>query len=131
MPEDHGIEVDRFALIRLDENAHFLCGEVTGDKLFNQIVGLFDVERLQSLVSGDEFHPDFFFFDGQRYEGDRLEKIVPKYLADARDSGLRREDQVKFYKEANHLLNLCPITRAIIGRYFQWRVSGEVFHHAE
>ena len=128
--DDHGIEVDRLVLIRLPGDSRLLSGEIADGRPFNQIVGLFDVERLQSIYAGHEFLPDLCFFNGERYTDDEFHEVLPKYLEHVRaEPGpglprLRRPDQCEYYESAEVRFNFCPISRAIIGRYYEWRDSG-------
>lgn len=125
LPEDQGIEVDRIALIRLHEDARFLCGEIFNNQLCNQMVGLFHVERVRELFDGNAFHPDYIDFDGNRYPREELEKLRDTSLDGLRSRGLRRDDQVAFYDQASVKFNFCPITRSMIKRYYEWERSGE------
>ena len=129
-PDDHGIEVDRFVLIRLPGDTRLYSGEIADGRPFNHIVGLFDVSRLQPLYAGHEFVPDIFFFNGERHDGSELPTILPDYLKHVRAepspgySRLRREDQIVHYEESKVRFDFCPISRAVIGRYYHWRDTG-------
>lgn len=129
-PDDHGLEADRFVLIRLPGEACLLCGEIADGRPLNQIVGLFSVDRMESLLSGREFRPDLLFHSGRRFDGDRLDEVLPAYLAHVRAdpppglAPLRRQDQNEYYDAAEVRYDLCPISRAMIGRYYEWRAGG-------
>ncbi|MEK6260415.1 MAG: toll/interleukin-1 receptor domain-containing protein [Planctomycetota bacterium] len=129
-PDDHGIEVDRFVFIRAPGDTRLFCGEISDGRPLNHIVGLFEVSRLQPLYSGHEFVPDLFFFNGERYDGSRLPEILPQYLRHVGAepppglSRMRREDQIRHYEELTVRFDFCPISRAIIGRYYQWLDAG-------
>ncbi|MCA9056069.1 MAG: toll/interleukin-1 receptor domain-containing protein, partial [Planctomycetaceae bacterium] len=131
-PDDQGIEVDRLVLIRLPGDSRLLSGEISDGAPFNQIVGLFDVERLRTIYPGNEFLPDLCFFNGERCTADEFHTVLPKYLAHVRSEPgpglprLRRPDQCEFYEAAQVRYDVCPISRAIIGRYYDWREQGGV-----
>lgn len=118
-PPDHGIEVDRVGLVRLSGDIRFLDGEIVKETLMNHVVGLFDVKCFHGL-SGNHFLPDRVFFDGQEHDPQQLENAIRQFLNHVQSSGLRRPDQVQDYQQASERFNLCPITRAVIKRYFEW-----------
>lgn len=118
-PPDHGIEVDRVALVRLSGDIRFLDGEMVKETLFNHVVGLFDVQTFQHR-NQNEFRPDRVFFDGQEFDPRQLGETIQQYLKHVHESGLRREDQIADYRDAKEKFDLCPITHAVINRYFDW-----------
>lgn len=125
-PADHGIEADRLALIRVPGDVQFLDGEIANGHLFNHVVGLFHVERFGQVFQNGlhEFRPDFYFFNGQRFETTALQASITEYIASLEAKHLRRPDQKQHYLDAEVRFDLCPISRAVIGRYFGWRESG-------
>jgi len=117
--EDFGIEIDRVAVIKVDEGAVLLDGEVSKDHLINRPVGLFDVDRLdRELQDGaDEFLPDVFFFDGIRYDaGAELHDVIENdYLPGVQPVRLREETE--HYTACQSRFDLCPVTRRLLRRY--------------
>ena len=136
-PDDHGIEVDRFVFIRAPGDTRLYSGEISDGRPLNHIVGLFDVSRLKPLRSGHEIKPDIFFFNGERYDGSRLPEILPHYLKHVGAepppglSRLRREDQIRYYEELTVRFDFCPISRAIIERYYEWLDAGVEQAHVQ
>jgi hypothetical protein len=121
-PADHGIEVDRVALIRLSGDVRFLDGEIVEETLLNHVVGLFETSALEGdRLASAEFKPDRVFFNGQEFDPGQLEGAIAQYLRHVEASGLRRDDQVADYARAEPRFDLCPISRAVIERYFEWR----------
>ena len=119
--EDYGIEVDRVARIRLEEKAVLLDGEICGNDLLNQPVGLFDTDRMDRLVrsGATDFRPDRFFFDGRSCKVPDLESVVKQeYLRYT--AGFRSSDQGQELESQPNWFNLCPVTRQIISRYLAW-----------
>lgn len=127
--EDFGIEVDRVARIRVEGEALLLDGEMEGNDLLDQPVGLFETDRTDSLVrsGATDFRPDRFFFGGRPYEPQDLVRIINKgYLASR--SPRRSEAQRKQLESQPNWFDLCPVTRQIISRYLAWeeRISTQV-----
>lgn len=119
-PPDHGIEVDRVALIRLSGDIRVLDGECANDLLFNHVVGLFEVKKFQPLLSGQNFLPDRVFYDGKEFSPDRMPHVIEHYLDETRQKSLRTPEQITEYQQAEVRFDLCPISRAVIQRYFGW-----------
>jgi hypothetical protein len=125
-PEDNAIEVDRIAFINLGKGVTLLDGEHRNGMLLNEVIGLFEVEKMRDL-SRTEFIPDKVFFDGREWpckenvaEGRReeLAGAIGEYLTSptlVRSAGLRRA-----YGEAPIKYDLCPITRSIVRKFFDW-----------
>jgi hypothetical protein len=133
-PEDGAIELDRIAFINLGKGVTLLDGEHRNGKLLNEVIGLFEVEKMRDL-SRAEFVPDVVFFDGgTRALPDRdaagrlpeLSKIVEEYLKSPtleRSAGERTA-----YRKTASKYDLCPISRAVIGRFFQWEKEEREIH---
>lgn len=119
-PEDHGIEVDRVALIRLNGNIRVLDGEGFNGKLFNHVVGLFEVQSFFKQLKGQTFKPDRVFHDGKEFNPDQLQKVIDSYLSQVRKDRLRSSKQVADFERTRRRFNLCPISRAVAERYQRW-----------
>jgi len=124
--EDGSIELDRIAFINLGKSVTLLDGEHKNGRILNQVVGLFEIETMRDLAR-KEWIPDVVFFDGRRQrmgkKTDRgrlkaLAVIVEKYLAGPTLGRKRGERQA--YQETEAKYDLCPITRSIIARFFEW-----------
>jgi hypothetical protein len=125
-PEDNAIEVDRIAFINLGKGVTLLDGEHRNGMLLNEVIGLFEVEKMREL-SRTEFIPDKLFFDGREWPfNENVPEVRREVLADAvgeylksptlvRSPGLRRA-----YREAPIKYDLCPITRSIVRKFFEW-----------
>ena len=125
-PEDNAIEVDRIAFINLGKGVTLLDGEHRNGMLLNEVIGLFEVEKMRDL-SRTEFIPDKVFFDGQEWpfkenvpEGRReeLAGAIGQFLKSP--TLVRSEDLRLAYREVPIKYNLCPITRSIIHKFFEW-----------
>ena len=119
-PADHGIEIDHMALIRLNGDIICLDGEISGDRLHNHVVGLFELKYFPGMLSGTKFLPQRVFFDGMEYQPQMLDEVIGMYLKHLQESKLRDKDQIAKYEKAKKKFNLCPISREVIGRYFKW-----------
>lgn len=115
---DFGIEIDRIAKLSIDEDAVIIDGELAGDEPINQIVGLFEVTRLnrELAVGTRRCTPDRCFWDGHEFQPSHFEQVLNQgYFRQSRFRGAtesRRE-----YRLAREKLDLCPVTRRIIARY--------------
>jgi TIR domain len=116
-PDDNAIEVDRWALINLRGDASIVDGEFTS-VLVNRIVGMFRVEGFEKRLDNEELRPDFHFFDGEKKDPSDLNDDLESNLASLGD--FRSPRQLQEYREAETRLDLCPITRRVIKRYYQW-----------
>ena len=119
--EDHGIEVDRVARIRLEDEALLLDGELWGHELLNQAVGLFETDRTDSLVRSGamDFRPDWFFWDGRNHDSQDLESIIKQgYLPHT--ERFRSDRQREQLESRPNWFGLCPVTRQVISRYLAW-----------
>lgn len=123
-PQDNAIEVDRFALINLKGNIGILDGEILLGELYNRLIGLFKVATFDRRSETRNFVPDRYFHSGKVGElkdfGPALEKSIMAV------GELRSTAQLAEYQDHQHKLDLCPITRAVIGRYFEWGRAGDL-----
>lgn len=83
--EDFGIEVDRIARIRLDEDVAMFDGELQGrsGKLVNRVIGLFRTDKVHRLITSKRWRalkPDRFFFNGEGYKGADFDRVVENYF---------------------------------------------------
>lgn len=117
--EDYGIEVDRIAKLKIDEDCILCDGEMTEGIPLNRLVGLFDVDKIdvEKLGSGHTYYPDFFFYNGKRWEPGELEKKTDEYLRGVETR--RSPEEVEAYRgiHMDRRYNLCPVTRRIILRH--------------
>ncbi|MCL2114653.1 MAG: toll/interleukin-1 receptor domain-containing protein [Methanobrevibacter sp.] len=116
--EDFGIEVDRVAKLNLDDHAIFLNGELVDGQLINAPVGLFEVHRMKKLLAEGvtEFIPDFFFYDGEKFEGEDILKktIVNKFIPYICEI-LPEWDRTE-WENCIRPFNLCPVARGVLER---------------
>ena len=113
---DFGIEIDRIAKLRVDEEAVLLDGEIFHNDPINQIVGLFDVRRLNDSLDSDEFLPDLCFYGARRIHPARFQSTLDEYLRQRwrrKESAASRQEFTRSRKK----FDLCPVTRRIIARY--------------
>jgi hypothetical protein len=123
-PEDNGIEVDRVALIKLEENINIYDGEITRGIPCNRLVGLFQVDLLRrELKNGKlkrfDFRPQRLFFDGQEEKPERLEELTERETLPAQ-AGLRTEEEKQRFRDEPKKFDLCPVTRNLAQRYMMW-----------
>lgn len=122
--EDFGIEIDRIAIINLDDDVILCDGELYrnpfGTVLVNAPVGLFQVDRLNHQIEKGitEFIPDIFFFNAQLYKGEDFKNILFKeFLPYIRKICKLNHTEVKQFRKYKKKYNLCPVTQRIIQRY--------------
>jgi hypothetical protein len=136
-PEDNAIELDRIAFINLGKGVALLDGEHRNGKLLNEVIGLFEVEKMRDL-SRKEFLPDVVFFDGREQKlkkkdpaGRRKELagVIGRYLKSPTLE--RSDDERRAYAAAKVTYDLCPITRAIVHRFFLWERMEKAEHRIE
>jgi hypothetical protein len=125
-PEDNAIEVDRIAFINLGQDVALLDGEHRNGKLLNQVIGLFEVDKMRD-ISRTEFIPDVVFFDGKEWPYGKNEAaarrgelagVIAKYLGSS--TLVRTEQDGRDYEAVGIKYDLCPIARSIITRFFEW-----------
>lgn len=115
---DFGIEIDRIAKLGVDEDAVILDGELCNDQPINQVVGLFDVARLNREIAlgNTQFLPDRIYWNGRRYPSRLFERTLHDgYFKQRRFRKAMASRQE--YKKAREKFDLCPVTRRIIARY--------------
>jgi hypothetical protein len=116
--EDFGIELDKVAVIHLDEDAILLDGEIIGNTLQNTVVGLFEVDRLSRELKEDkgEYFPNYFFYNAEKCQ---IEKFQEKILESFNNiKYLRPEREITDYTTSEKKFDLCPVTKRIVKRYF-------------
>src|SRR5262249_27124880 len=119
-PEDNAIEFDRIAVIHLNGQPVFFGGELIGSVPLNRPVGLFQVDRLTNNLAAHSFRPDRLFHNLKEHPATDLDTIVTRYL---KSLPKRRVDKLRASGQpvdARRRFDLCPITRAMIGRYQDW-----------
>jgi hypothetical protein len=117
-PDDNAIEIDRIAIIKLDKNVTILDGEVEKQTLLNQIIGLFSVDKLLDSLDSNEFIPDFLFYNGEKYQPDKLEQLINNdYIPNLERSKIRNKKDRGKYEVT---FDLCPITRTFMTKYKKW-----------
>jgi hypothetical protein len=133
LPKDNAIEIDKVAIIRLNNNAVILDGElgVNPDNqrknlLVNRPVGLFLVDKFIEQVQTTNFHfiPDLLFFSGKVMDPCDLEKIVDLHRNEIKKY-IKSYDRKAFsrYDNEKNKFDLCPVTHSIIQKYSFWRNS--------
>lgn len=129
--DDFGIEVDQVARLilpnelRLGDDIRLLDGEVSNQASVNRPIGLFKVDGFDT--ARDSVAPDWFFYGGVCYSGDKLSKIISELIlpdmikSDATDDPATLPELVEeFRKEffsGNQIFQLCPIAKRLIQRY--------------
>ena len=129
--DDFGIEVDRVAMINVDEDAVLCDGEITEDRLVNAPVGLFDVDALNDKMErgSTDFRPDYFFFNGQKRSGNDLDAAVRnEFLPHIEE--VRTPETRASYVSCRRKLDLCPVTRSLIRRFTSFYRATQVIEGA-
>lgn len=116
-PEDNAIEVDRIALINLAGDVSIFDGEYSPGVLFNRVVGLFSVNKMQDRLEQHSFRPDIVFFNGKAGQPAKLEEGIRKCL---KSLWRKRPDRENLHDSAPRKLDLCPISRSVIRHYLAW-----------
>jgi hypothetical protein len=121
---DFGIEVDRIAKMNVSEDAIFCDGELLPAGMVNQVVGLFEVGRVDRGVAADadEFLPDLVFWDGLKFPGGELPDVIARCLARLRP--LIGSEEWEEWQGAESKYDLCPVTKRIIKRYLVLDAEG-------
>jgi len=124
--EDFGIEVDKVAIISLDQNAILCDGELFrghyGNTLVNAPVGLFSMDKLNWGIGNGavEYIPDIFFFNAQKYDGKQFKQVVNNvYLPYAKSTGRLVDKDFNYFQNLKAKFDLCPVTRRIVRRYLE------------
>lgn len=120
---DLGIEVDRIASFKVDETAIFLDGELCdgeapGYHVVNAPIGLFSVSKVNESVKREstKYEPDFFFWNGIKYRGGRIEEIIREKFIPSMAKDMSKEEKEYFYSKKEQIMDLCPVTKNIIKR---------------
>ncbi len=117
--EDFGIEIDRVAKIKIDENTILCDGEIIGRRLANRPIGLFEVDKMnRGVLAGEqEFIPDLFFHDALPSRlGKELRAVVEREIRDDMLT-FRSPKETDEFDQCPAKYKLCPVTERIIGRY--------------
>jgi hypothetical protein len=124
--EDFGIEIDRIAKMKVGDDVILCDGELIGDRLVNAVVGLFEVQRFDASFAGGatEFVPDFFFYDGTRYESHHLSEKISRCIAEL--GPWRSSEEAAAYRRLADRFDLCPVTRRIVARYLSMEQQSTV-----
>lgn len=117
-PEDSAIEVDRVALISLQDRIVFFDGEFAGGRLYNRLVGLFPVQRTLDRLADSDFRPEHVFYEAAAADSKQLDRLVERYLGALGD--LRPAEGRAVHAALEHKFDLCPITRVMLRRYATW-----------
>jgi hypothetical protein len=117
--QDFGIEVDKVAKIHIGKNDILCDGEVIWGKLLNRPIGLFDINKVvDTFDSSNEFFPDIFFWNGQKYAGSKfLDVLNNGFLPYVKSLRPGDRSESSEYKRNKKKFDLCPVTRRIIKRY--------------
>jgi hypothetical protein len=116
--EDFGIEVDKIAIIDLDDDVTLCDGEIYSGHLVNRPVGLFKVQDFNDkMLAGEkELLPDRFFYNAKCYRGGHLKRVVEEEALPEIAPFRTREQKEQWFK-APYKYGLCPVTRKILHRY--------------
>lgn len=123
-PEDNSIELDRIALINLQEGVNLFDGEISRGVLCNRAIGLFPVNEFRrefrsGKIKKMDFRPKRLFIGGEERDTSNLVETLRRECLEATPQILR-EGELQAFKRAPNKLNLCPVTRGIVERYFDW-----------
>jgi hypothetical protein len=124
--EDFGIEFDRIAKLTVGPQAVFCDGELRGDQLLNRVVGLFQIERIiKEMDAGqNQFIPNRVYWDGEERTGEDPKAVIGAFLGRRGSSWAYMEESLRRQADPatpGDPLDLCPVTRAIIGRHKKLR----------
>jgi len=125
---DFGIEIDKVAKIAVNRNVVICDGEQTGNFVLGRMVGLFEVEKTDRLVTSGSrrFLPSRLFFNGKSKPPKSLETVVNRRLI-PRLKGVRSREEKRHFAGCKFKYDLCPVTRSILRRYAT-RVREETKH---
>ncbi len=123
-PEDNSIELDRIALINLQNGVTLFDGEISRGVLCNRAIGLFPVSEIRrkfrrGKIDKMEFRPKRLFIGGEERDTTNLVETIRRECVEATPEILG-EGEIQAFKRAPNKLNLCPVTRGIVERYFDW-----------
>jgi transcription initiation factor TFIIIB Brf1 subunit/transcription initiation factor TFIIB len=114
---DFGIMINRACYLDLPEHAMLFHGLVGKNKLLRTPLGLFEIDRFKSYVSGGgvEFIPDMLFFDGTVRRSDQCEALIyNKYVPRLIHEGFRLKDHLRVYQSVRNRFDLTPVTHRIM-----------------
>jgi hypothetical protein len=130
--EDLGIELDRVARISVHEGAILADGELKFDCLVNTPVALFELGRFTDEFRAqkgrkEEFLPDLFYYDLNRYPGTQLGNVVGEQFW-PHIKPHRSLAQIAEFEATEKKYVLCPVTQQIVERFMSvegqsWRES--------
>jgi class 3 adenylate cyclase len=123
-PTDSAIEVDQIAYMILDGDYSIIDGEVANGVPLGRMVGLFRLEVIGNQLASRSFKPDRFFAEGQAGKPEDFESCLQKSVRHIQP--YRRRDQRESYQTCAHKYDLCPITRALLGRFLDSLKGGTV-----
>jgi hypothetical protein len=120
--EDFGIEFDRIAKLTVGPDAIFCDGELRGDQLLNRVVGLFPIEKVFRTIKagGHEFTPERVYWNGEDRTDEGPQMAIEAFLKSRGSSWARLKKnlhQSAAPDPPGDPLDLCPVTRTIIGRH--------------
>jgi hypothetical protein len=116
--EDFGIEIDRVAVMNIDDGSKFCDGEITSGQLQDRVVGLFPIEAMKRDFAGGcrDFHPEIFFRSGCQYDSDDLDAQVESGVKRAMRIGLTSGEAWTRARLEMRRYDLCPATRTLLRR---------------
>jgi len=125
-PQDNGIEVDKIALISLKEKVSIFDGETSDGRLYGRLVGLFPVADMKKYfkngkLTESKFKPPRFFFKGEERFSSINDVIKGEYFRSL--GNIRTKQDRLYYAHEYKKFDLCPVTRTIIQRYFEWEAG--------
>jgi hypothetical protein len=121
--EDFGIEFDRIAKLAVGPQAIFCDGELEhGRELLDRVVGLFSVDKVLKEIGSEQHHfvPDLFYWNGENRTGEDLIGAINAFLKPRGSSLAQLTAKLRQQSEPGHScdpMDLCPVTRTIIGRH--------------
>lgn len=130
-PEDNAIELDKIGFLNLSGDISLLDGEISNDgRLINMVIGLFKVDTFEKKLEGKHFLPDKIFFSGENRRVIDLKEIITDELL-PQLGDIIDEKERNYYENCTHKFNLCPITRSIIKKYFEWNKNQNLYATAQ
>ena len=116
--EDFGIEIDRVAVMNIDEGSKFCDGEMTSGNLQDRVVGLFPLETLKADFErgSREFRPPILFRRGRQCDLDDLDAEIEEGVSRSKHLGLTSGAAWKKADAEDRRYDLCPVTRTLLRR---------------
>ena len=114
--EDFGIEIDRVAVMNIEDGSKFCDGEMTSGQLQDRVVGLFPLEALQKdFAEGSrDFRPETLFRSGRQYDSEDLDSQIKAGVERAMRIGLSSGEEWKKACKEKRRYDLCPATRTLL-----------------